>query len=53
VTGPDDSATAGIQVELTRNGLWLELRAPGGRWRRRFVSAPELHRFITTEGGLF
>lgn len=37
--------TEGIDVQLTENGLWIEIRYPSGlSGTRSFISAVELHR---------
>jgi hypothetical protein len=37
--------TQGIRVELTRNGLWVEVRRPDGGTDREFIPGSRLRRF--------
>jgi hypothetical protein len=40
--GIQTTTTDGIQIELTRNGLWVEARRPDGGWQSAFIPAPDL-----------
>jgi hypothetical protein len=44
---PDDEPnfTDGIRVELTRNGLWVEVCRPDGGTDREFIPGMRLRRF--------